>query len=206
MLIIGLTGSIAMGKSMTARQLRQLGIPVHDSDRSVHKFLAPKGRAFAAVAKAFPEAVQKGNIDRAKLGQIVFANAKKLKKLEAILHPLVFDETRRWVARQNMKHRKIVVLDIPLLYEVGRDRICDVVMVASAPAFLQRQRALARPGMTAARLDAILAKQIPDAEKRRRADVIIPTGLGKAVSQRALQKALITLSRKQGRKWAPGWK
>lgn len=206
MLIIGLTGSIAMGKSTTGGQLRRMGVPVHDSDRCVHKLLSPRGRAFAKVAKEFPRALKNREIDRVALGKIVYADPQQLEKLESILHPLVFDETRKWIACQHRMGRRMVALDIPLLFEKERHRVCDVVMVASAPAFLQRQRALTRPNMTPERLKSILAHQLPDDEKRRRADVVIPTGLGLAFSRRALQKAVAGLSQKRGRKWGPGWK
>lgn len=205
MLIIGLTGSIAMGKSTTGQQLRALGLPVHEADTCVHELLSPTGRAFKSVVKAFPSCVKDKKIDRAALGKLVFGHDQNLKKLEEILHPLVHEETKKWLSLQHRLGFRQVVLDIPLLFEGGRDRLCDVVMVVSAPAFVQRQRALARTGMTEERFNAILKLQLPDRYKRKHADIIIPTGLGRAFSFRALQRALAKLSHHQATKWPAAW-
>jgi dephospho-CoA kinase len=186
MLVLGLTGSIGMGKSTAAAMLRRLGLPVHDADAAVHRLMAPGGAAVAQVAAAFPEAAGPNGIDRAKLGRAVLTDSPALKRLEAILHPLVRAEARAFLAKQARLRQPLVVLDIPLLYETGGDQLCDYVVVVSAPAFIQRARVLRRPGMTEARFQAILARQLPDAEKRRRADFVVQTGLNKAHALRQL--------------------
>jgi dephospho-CoA kinase len=190
MIIIGLTGSIGMGKSTAAALLRGLKVPVHEADKAVHKLLGPKGRAVKAVAEIFPTTLKKGEIDRRLLAQAVYGNKSALRKLEAVLHPLVQQETARWLKRQKALRRKLVVLDIPLLFEAKREAGCDAIWVVSAAAAIQRARVLARPGMTPSRLQAILRRQLPDTEKRRRADIVIPTGDGLALTKVHLQKAL----------------
>ena len=207
MLIVGLTGSIGMGKSTAAATLRRLGLPVHDADAAVHRLMARGGAAVEAVAQAFPGVECDGAIDRKRLAARVLEDPAALQRLEAILHPLVRRETHRFLAQQARLRRPIAVLDIPLLYETGAERRCDVVIVVSAPAFIQRARVLSRPGMTEARFRAILARQLPDAEKRRRADFVVQTGLDKAHALRQLA-AIVTLlkssKRHRGRAWAPG--
>lgn len=193
MLTIGLTGSIGMGKSTAAALLRRDGVPVHDADASVHRLLGRGGRAVAAVAAAFPESLVGGAIDRARLGKIVFGDAAALKRLEAILHPLARLDRDRFKAAQARRRAPLIVLDVPLLFETGADSGCDAVLVVSAPGFVQRARVLRRPGMTETRLATILARQTPDAEKRARADFVIPTGQGKRVTLRHLRRALYKL-------------
>jgi dephospho-CoA kinase len=189
MIVLGLTGSVGMGKSTAAAMFRRLGVPVHDSDAAVHRLLAPGGAAVKAVAAAFPEALgADGGIDRAALGRRVFADAAALKRLERILHPLVRCSQDRFLKQARARRLPLVVLDIPLLFETGGGRRCDLVVVVSAPAAVQRARVMARPGMTEARFRAILAKQMPDAEKRRRADIVVPSGLGRAVTFRRLAR------------------
>lgn len=178
MIVLGLTGSIGMGKSTAAAMLRRLGIPVHDADATVHRLLAKGGAAVPAVEQAFPGTVVDGQVDRAALGAKVFGHPQELRKLEKILHPLVQADTQRFLRRQQARRRRLVVLDIPLLYETGGEGRCDAVIVVTAPRDVQRARVLARRGMTLARLTAIEAMQIPDREKRRRADFIIETGNG----------------------------
>lgn len=188
MIILGLTGSVGMGKSTAARMLRQMGVPLHDADAAVHRLLAPGGAAVENVAAAFPDARRDGAIDRAALGALVFGDSAALKRLERILHPLVRADEQRFLRRWRAWRTRLVALDVPLLFETGGERRCDVVAVVSAPAFLQHRRVLARPGMTEARFRAILAKQMPDAEKRKRADFVVPSGLGCAVTWRALAR------------------
>lgn len=196
MIILGVTGSIGMGKSTLARMVRQCGIPVHDADAAVHRLMAAGGKAVSAIEAAFPGVSRPdGGIDRRALGQRVFGDTPALRRLEAILHPLVRADKAAFLARWRRRRCPLVVLDVPLLYETGGDRQCDAVLVVSAPAFLQRQRVLARPGMTAATFAQIKARQCPDAEKRRRADVVIPSGLGKAVTRRRLKQALRCLTK-----------
>ncbi|EME70432.1 dephospho-CoA kinase [Paramagnetospirillum caucaseum] len=191
MKILGLTGSIGMGKSTAAAMLRRLlRVPVHDADSTVHALFARDGKAVAAVDAAFPGVVRGGAVDRAALGAKVFGDDAALKTLEAIVHPLVRAAERDFLARHRRRRTPLVVLDIPLLFETGGEARCDVVAVVSAPAFLQAARVLARPGMTRARLDAVLAKQMPDWQKRRKADAVIPTGLGKGPALKRL-KALV---------------
>jgi len=197
MRVIGLTGSIAMGKSTTAAMLRRLGIPVHDADAAVHRLTGPKGRAVAAIAARFPGVVDEtGAVDRRLLGPRVFKDKKELKALEAILHPLVKDEEKRFMQRQYREKRRLVVLDIPLLFETRGEGRCSAVWVVSAPRLLQTQRVLRRPGMTGDRLAAVRARQIPDAQKRRRADLVVPTGLGRRVAWNAVIRGLGKLGRK----------
>ncbi|MBX2832342.1 MAG: dephospho-CoA kinase [Rhodospirillales bacterium] len=194
MVILGLTGSIGMGKSTAAKMFKYLGVPVHDADASSHLLMAPDGLAFDAIAKAFPDVIINGRIDRQALGKQVFSNRVLLKKLEAILHPLIRAQEIRFLRNQRMLGRKLVVLDIPLLYETGGEKRCDNVAVVSAPAFIQRQRVLAREGMTDDKFYAILSKQMPDIEKRRRADFVIPTGLGRSVTFQYIQGIVDQLS------------
>ncbi len=195
MLVIGLTGSIGMGKSTAAAMLRRLGLPVHDADAAVHRQMACGGAAVSAVEAAFPGVTRDAAIDRGLLGARVLGDAAALKRLEAILHPLVRAEARAFLAKQARLRRLLAVLDIPLLFETGGDRLCDAVIVVSAPPFIQRARVLRRPGMTDAKMQAILARQLPDAEKRRRADFVVHTGLNKAHTLRQLAGIVRLLQR-----------
>ncbi|MGF1631899.1 MAG: dephospho-CoA kinase [Kiloniellaceae bacterium] len=200
MRVIGLTGSIGMGKSTAAAMLRRLGLPVHDADAAVHRLMARGGAAVAAVEAAFPGVVQAGAIDRSLLGARVLGDAAALQRLEAILHPLVRAEARAFLAQQARLRRPLAVLDIPLLYETGGERLCDVVIVVTAPGFIQRARVLRRPGMTEAKLQALLARQLSDAEKRRRADFVVQTGLNKAHALRQLAAIVKLLRSGRGRR------
>jgi dephospho-CoA kinase len=173
MFIIGLTGSLGMGKSTAARFFAEQGVPVHDADAVVHRLY--EGEAAAAIEAAFPGATSGGKVDRNRLSALVLDDPAALKKLEAIVHPLVHAAERRLLAEAQARGEKVAVLDIPLLFETGGDQRVDAVVVVSAPAELQQSRVLARPGMTMEKLDAILARQIPDAEKRRRADFVVDT-------------------------------
>ena len=178
--ILGLTGSIGMGKSETARMFRRLGVPVFDADATVHRLFAKGGRATPLIEKAFPGVVKDGRVDRQALGKVVFDNIEALRRLEAIIHPLVRESEQRFLRRAVRHRNHLVVLDIPLLFETNGQSRCDQVAVVSAPAHVQRHRVLQRPGMTPERLSAVLAQQMPDREKRRRADFVIHSGLGKA--------------------------
>ena len=201
MMLLGLTGSIGMGKSTAAKMLRQMGVPVYDADAAVHRLQAPGGIALPPIEAAFPGVVKAGVLDRQALGARVFGNKEALRRLEAIVHPLVAREQRRFVRRAAMNREPLVVLDIPLLFEGLGERRVDGVLVVSAPAFLQRQRVMARPGMTAEKFAGILKQQVPDSLKRRKATVVIPTGLGLAPTRAALTRAVRELTRKQGRSW-----
>ena len=196
MIVLGLTGSLGMGKSTAAAMFRKLGVPVHDSDAAVHRLLAPKGDAVAAVAKAFPQArAENGGVDRAVLGRRVFADPRALARLERILHPLVRRSQERFLKDARARRLPLVVLDVPLLFETGGETRCDKVVVVSAPAAVQRVRVMARPGMTEERFRAILKKQMPDHEKRRRADYVVPSGQGRAVTFRRLKRIVRELRR-----------
>ncbi len=182
MFILGLTGSIGMGKTVVAGQFRQLGIPVHDADKAVHDLMAKGGGAVDKIREIFPEAIQNGVVERNILAERVFSDPRELFLLEKILHPLVRQAEQKFLRRAMIARYPLVVLDIPLLFETGGETRCDAVAVVTAPGFVQRKRVLSRPGMTPHRLAGILARQVPDVEKRRRADFIIPTGLGRAFS------------------------
>jgi dephospho-CoA kinase len=205
MIVVGLTGSIGMGKTTASVLLRRLGVPVYDADGAVHRLLARGGRAVPAVAARFPAVVRDGAVDRTALGRIVFGAPAALRDLEVIVHPLVFEAQRRFLRAQAMRRARLVVLDIPLLFEGGSDRRCAATVVVSAPGFVQRQRVLRRPDMTADKLAGILAKQMPDAEKRRRADIVIPTGLGKRLTWRRLHAALGVLRARRARPSTTLW-
>jgi dephospho-CoA kinase len=191
MKVIGLTGSIGMGKTTAAELFRRRGVPVYDADRAVHGLSAKGGRAVPAIGRAFPGVVIDGAVDRKKLGAVVFKDAKALKRLEAILHPLVAEERQAFLRRMRARRKKAVLLDIPLLFETGNDALADVIVVVSAPAFLQTARVMKRPGMTAEKLAGILSHQMPDAEKRRRADLVVRTGAGKRAALRQIDRLLM---------------
>lgn len=193
--VLGLTGSIGMGKSTAAAALRRMGVPVHDADAAVHAMLQPGGEAEAAVMRAFPEAATAAGIDRRALGDRVFADRAALHRLERILHPRVRRAAERFVRRHRLRRTPVVVLDIPLLFETGGERLCDAVIVVSAPRFVQTRRVLRRPGMTRARLRHIRRQQLPDPVKRARADHVIETGLGHRPALRQLRAVLHRLPR-----------
>lgn len=203
MMIVGLTGSIGMGKSTAAKMLREMGVPVYDADAAVHALQAPGGEALPGIDAAFPGVVKNGVLDRQALGARVFGNKDALRRLEAIVHPLVYRRQRAFLRRAALDGKSMVVLDIPLLFEGMGERRVDATLVVSAPAFLQRRRVMARPGMTAERLDGILRQQVPDVVKRRKASIVIPTGLGLALTRAALARAVADLHGMPGRFWPP---
>ena len=176
MIVLGLTGSLGMGKSTTTKMFAEEGVPVHDADAAVHRLY--EGEAVAPIEAAFPGTTQGGKVDRAKLGQRVIGDAAAMRKLEAIVHPLVRQAEERFLAEAERKGAKVAVLDIPLLFETGGEKRCDAVVVVSAPAEAQRQRVLERPGMTEAKFQGLAGKQVADAEKRARADFIVDSGQG----------------------------
>ena len=171
MFILGLTGSIGMGKSTTAGFFREAGVPVHDSDTVVHRLY--EGEAVAPVEAAFPGVTVDGRIDRGKLAEKLVGNPDAIKRLEAIVHPLVRAVSERFIAEQAARGARVIVLDIPLLFETGGEGRVDAVVVVSAPADVQRARVLGRAGMSAGKLDALLARQFSDAEKRARAHFVV---------------------------------
>jgi dephospho-CoA kinase len=176
MFILGLTGSIGMGKSATATMFAEAGVPVHDADAVVHRLY--EGEATPLIEVAFPGTTSGGTVDRTKLGQRVLGDAAAIKRLEQIVHPLVTAARERFLVEAKASGAKVALLDVPLLFETGGDKRCDAVVVVSAPADVQRKRAFERPGMTEEKLAAILAKQMPDAEKRARADFVVDTSQG----------------------------
>ena len=196
MMIIGLTGSIGMGKSTATALLRDMGIPVHCSDEAVHALMAPGGAAVELVETVFPGVLNTdGGINRRALGVQIFGHDAARKKLEALIHPLVVQSQARFISEHQRRGTGIVVLDIPLLYETGAQARVDKVIVVSAPDGVQRQRVMSRPGMTVEKFAAILATQMPDADKRCRADYILETGVNLAETRCDLEKILSTLKK-----------
>ncbi|HEX4160000.1 MAG TPA: dephospho-CoA kinase [Rhizomicrobium sp.] len=177
-LLVGLTGSIGMGKSETAGMFASLGIPVYDADAAVHRLYAPGGEAVAAIETAFPECVRAGQVDRACLSGKIRADPTALLRLEAIVHPLVARDQEAFVAGAAAAGADFVVLDIPLLFETGSHSRMDAIIVATAPEDVQRARVLARPGMSEALFGQILSRQLPDVDKRKRADFVVETDKG----------------------------
>jgi dephospho-CoA kinase len=195
MFVLGLTGSIGMGKTTTARLFADAGVPVHDADAAVHRLY--EHEAVAAIEAAFPGTTDAGTVDRAKLAARVLDDEAAIKRLEAIVHPLVRESETRFLATAAAQGARIVVLDIPLLFETGGEARVDAVVVVSAPAEVQRARVLARSGMTAAKLDAILAKQVPDSDKRARAHFVVDSARGvdsARVQVRGILRAVASLS------------
>ena len=190
MIVLGLTGGIGMGKSTAAAAFRRARIPVFDADAAVHRLQARGGRAVRVIEAAFPGTVRDGAVDRMALRQAVLGNPDALARLEGILHPMVQQEERAFVARARRRGDRAVVLDIPLLFETGGDARVDRVVVVSAPRSVQMQRVRGRRRMTAADIAAVIARQMPDAEKRRRADVIVRTGLSRHHSLRTLSRLI----------------
>jgi dephospho-CoA kinase len=187
-----------MGKSNAAVTLRRLGVPVFDADAEVHRLMAPHGAAVDRVEAAFPGVRDEaGGIDRRRLGQRVFGNPAELHRLEGILHPMVRRAEKRFVAQARARRAPLVVLDIPLLFESGGASRCDFVLVVSAPLRLQRERVMRRPGMSESRFAEIRRAQMPDGEKRRRADFVVATALGRGVTRRRLQ-AVVRALRQEG--------
>jgi dephospho-CoA kinase len=200
-IVLGLTGSIGMGKTTAARLLRGMGVPVHDADAAVHRLMGPGGQAVAAVAAAFPDARKGNTIDRAVLRDRVRADPSGFTTLERILHPLARASAERFLARHARAGRKVVVLDIPLLFETGSETRVDRVIVVSAPAFLQEARVMRRPGATREWLTTVLARQTPDREKRRRADYVVLSALGKQNARRALARIVDEAKHLRPRVW-----
>ncbi|MFU7527091.1 dephospho-CoA kinase [Qipengyuania sp. ASV99] len=189
--IIGLTGSIGMGKSTVAAMFARAGVPVFDADAEVRAMQGLGGELNAAIEAVFPGSTGPDGVDREALGKIVFADPEKLAALEAIVHPAVGERRARFLAKH--ASAPLILFDIPLLFERGGHAAVDVIVVVSAPADVQRERVLARPGMSAEKFEHILALQIPDAEKRERADYIIGTGTSLSVTQEQVERLIETL-------------
>ena len=197
MFILGLTGSIGMGKSTTAAFFAAEGVPVHDADAAVHRLY--EGEAVAPIEAAFPGTTANGKVDRAKLAARVLGDEAARKRLEAIVHPLVRASETRFLAAARIRGAPVVVLDIPLLYETGGEKRVDAVVVVSAPPEVQRARVLARPGMTPERFEQLLAAQVPDAEKRRRADFVVDTGDGFDAARARVRDILARIAKMPGK-------
>ena len=195
--VLGLTGSIGMGKSATADLFRRLGVPVHDADATVHRLY--RGRAAAPIEKEFPGTVSDGIVDRTKLGAAVFNDPERMKRLEAIVHPLVREEEDNFLKRL-ADLAPVAILDIPLLFETGGERRCDATLVVTAPSSVQRARVMGRPGMTEEKFSAILAKQMRDEDKRARAHFLVDTGRGFASAEAQVRSILTCLAGRPGRR------
>jgi dephospho-CoA kinase len=198
MFILGLTGSIGMGKSTTAKMFADAGVPVQDADAVVHQLY--DGKATAQIEAAFPGTTKGGKVDREKLGQRVLGDAAAIQRLEQIVHPLVAQARDRFLVEAERSGARIAVLDIPLLFETKGEERCDAVVVVSAPAAMQRQRAFERPGMTEQKLAAIMAKQVPDAEKRKRADFVVDTSQGFDHARHQVREILKSVAKMANRK------
>lgn len=194
MILLGLTGSIGMGKSTTARLFADEGVPVYDADEAVHALYAPGGAAAEPIGAAFAGVVQDGRVDREALSARVLHDAEALKRLEGIVHPLARAAQARFLAESEAKGAEIAVMDVPLLFETGGDRLVDAVIVVTAPAAVQRARVLARVGMTPIKLEHILARQLPDSEKRARADFVINTSFGLEDARQQVRAVLATIA------------
>jgi len=193
MILVGLTGSIGMGKSTTAAMFAEAGVPIYDADAEVRRLYAPGGAAVAPVEAAFPGVTVSGAIDRARLSDHVLGDAEALKRLNGIVHPLVGRSRADFLVRARESGAPFAVFDIPLLYETGGEKGVDVVVVVSAPADMQRERVLGRPGMSQQKLDAILAAQKPDAEKRARADFVVDTSGGLDMARAQVDRIITAL-------------
>jgi dephospho-CoA kinase len=203
MLIIGLTGSIGMGKSTAAQRFRYNGVPVCDADAEVHKLY--EGKAVAPIEAAFPGTTDAGKVDRSKLAAALLADPSGFKRLEGIVHPLVLAAERNWLHEAKRDGAAMAVLEIPLLFETGGNRRVDVTVVVSAPAHLQRARVLGRAQMTPEKLDAILARQMPDAEKRARADFVVDTGGAIPDTEAQIDRIVANLKGRNGSAFAAHW-
>ena len=197
MLVIGLTGGIGMGKSAAAEHFARRAIPVFNADACVHRLY--EGKAVAAIEAAFPGVARGGKVDRKLLGEKLGGSQKKLRALEAIVHPMVVEAEMQFLIEQEDKGAKLAVLEIPLLFETGAEARVDVTIVLSAPAEVQRERVLGRPGMTADRLEHLLARQLPDADRRRRADFVVDSGTSLKDMQAGIDKLIESLKHREGR-------
>jgi dephospho-CoA kinase len=195
-IVIGLTGSIGMGKTETAKIFARMGIPVYDADRTVHALYDVGGLAVDAIRRDFPDAVEHGRVDRAKLADYLTRDKKAFERLERIVHPLVSRMRQNFLDAAARQHAEFVVLDIPLLFETGAEKTVDAVVVVSAPVEVQRKRVLARPGMTESKLQTIESRQVPDREKRAKADFVIDTSKGLDQAAESVRRVLSELRRR----------
>jgi dephospho-CoA kinase len=204
MLIVGLTGSIGMGKSTAAAYLRKRGLPVFDADAEVHRLYAGQ-KAVERIELAFPGVTTLEGVDRGRLSAALIAHPERLRELEAIVHPLVRESERSFLRAEARRGTEIAVLEIPLLFETGANKLVDAAIVLSAPAEIQHERLATRPGMTPEKLKGLLARQMPDAEKRERADFIVDTGSGMASSEAHLDRIIAELQTWSGQAFAREW-
>jgi dephospho-CoA kinase len=198
MIVLGLTGSVGMGKSATAKMFADEGVPVFDADAAVHTLY--EGEAAPLIEAAFPGTVSAGRVDRERLSRAVVGNSEAFAKLEAIIHPLVRKARKDFLIAAKAKGAQVAVLDIPLLFETGGERKVDKIVVVSAPHPVQKERVLARPDMTEGKFSAIVAKQMPDSEKRKRADFVIDTSRGFEAAREDVRAILRTLSKTKGKR------
>jgi dephospho-CoA kinase len=198
MIVLGLTGSVGMGKSATAKMFADEGVPVFDADAAVHRLY--EGEAAALIGAAFPGTVSAGRVDRERLSEAVVGNSEAFARLEAIIHPLVRKARQDFLVAAKAERAKVAVLDIPLLFETGGERKVNKIVVVSAPQPVQKERVLARAGMTEAKFGAIVAKQMPDSEKRRRADFVIDTSRGFEAAREDVRAILRALSETKGKR------
>ncbi len=203
MLIIGLTGSLGMGKSTAAEYLRSRGLPVFDADAAVHALY--EGAAVPLIEREFPGTTSQGKVDRGKLGAAVTRNPERLAALEAIVHPLVREAERRFLKKEAARGTRMAVLEIPLLFETSADAKVDATIVVSASAELQRQRLMKRPGMSPEKFESLLARQMPDAQKRTRADFVVDTSGEITASRAALDAIIANLEHREGRSFVEFW-
>ena len=193
MKVIGLTGGIGMGKSTAAAAFRRAHIPVFDADAAVHKVQAKGGRAVRPIDSAFPGTIRDGAVDRNALRAAVIGNAAAIRTLERILHPMVWQEEARFLAAARRRRDRVAVLDIPLFFETGRERKVHKIVVVSAPQPVQIHRVRKRRGMSESDIKAIIARQMPDREKRKRADIVVRTGLARDLTNRQLRRLILEL-------------
>jgi dephospho-CoA kinase len=198
MIVLGLTGSVGMGKSATATMFADEGVPVFDADAAVHRLY--EGEAAPLIAAAFPGTVSAGRVDRERLSRAVVGNSEAFARLEAIIHPLVRKAREKFVAAAKAQGAAVALVDIPLLFETGGEREVDKIVVVSAPASVQKERVLARPGMTEEKFRAIVAKQMPDSEKRKCADFVIDTSRGFEPAREEVRAILRALSETKGKR------
>jgi dephospho-CoA kinase len=198
MIVLGLTGSVGMGKSTTAKMFAAEGVPVFDSDAAVHRLY--EGEAAPLIEKAFPGTVSAGRVDRERLSRAVVGNNEAFAKLEAIIHPLVRKARKDFLIAAKAKGAQVALLDIPLLFETGGERKVDKIVVVSAPQPVQKERVLARPGMTEEKFSAIVAKQMPDSEKRKKANFVIDTSRGFEAARAEVRAILRALSNTEGKR------
>lgn len=204
MYIVGLTGSIATGKSTAAKMLQYLGYWVYDSDAVVHRLLSSRcNSATSYVESTFPDVIVEGKINREALSNKAFSDPAILQQLETIIHPLVYQEEQSFLRRASARRQTLIVLDIPLLFETNSNQRCDAVIVTTAPPFLQCWRALSRVNMTVSKLRTIKLQQIPESKKRRQADFILPSGLGRNVTLRSLRHIIASVRKIPNSHWPP---